>query len=88
MPSQDATINSLDSLKEAFSNVIGLAGSSDWQSVRYGTTDGWDSMAHMQLVAELETKFDVMLSTEQVIGLSTFEKARETLEAHGIRFEP
>jgi acyl carrier protein len=45
-------------------------------------------MVHMQLVAELETKFDVMLSTEQVIGMSTFEKATEALEAHGICFEP
>lgn len=74
-------------LTDAFTEAIGLSGSIDWESVKYGFTDGWDSMGHMQLIAEIESKFDVMLSTDQVIDLSSFEKAKEILTTHGICFE-
>jgi acyl carrier protein len=76
-----------DSLKEAFSAAIGLAGAIDWHSVAYGTTNGWDSMAHMQLVTDLENRFNIMLSTDEVISLSSFDKAKQIVESHGIRFE-
>ena len=41
-------------------------------------------MAHMQLIAEIEATFDVMLNTDEVISLSSFERAREILRNHGI----
>jgi len=31
-------------------------------------TPGWDSVAHMRLVAEIESAFDIMMDTEDVIG--------------------
>ena len=84
MPSSSLTA---DALKEAFSNTLGLSETTDWQSVQYGNTNGWDSMAHMQLVTELETRFNIMLSTDEVISLSSFEKAKQIIESHGIVFE-
>jgi acyl carrier protein len=53
----------------------------------YGQTKGWDSIAHMTLIAAIETQFDVMLSTEELIALSSFSKARELLQHHGVTFE-
>ena len=38
----------------------------------------------MALVAEIENSFDIMLDTDQVIGMSSFAKAVETVAAHGI----
>jgi acyl carrier protein len=84
MPSSCLTT---DSLKEAFATAIGLTGTADWHSVAYGTTNGWDSMAHMQLVTDLENRFNIMLSTDEVISLSSFDKAKQIVESHGIRFE-
>ncbi len=74
-------------LENAFVEVLGIAPDSDFDSLAYGSTAGWDSVAHMALIAEIETVFDVMLSTEEVIGLSSFHQAKETLTKHGIRFE-
>ena len=77
------------SLTEAFANTIPSAGETfNWQSAQYGTTDGWDSMAHMQLITEIESRFNLMLSTDEVISLSSFDKARQIIELHGIAFEP
>ena len=76
------------SLREVFAGALCLPADTDWSAVQYGLTAGWDSLAHMQLIAQMESHFDVMLATDQVIDLSSFKKAQEILEAHGIHFEP
>jgi acyl carrier protein len=49
----------------------------------YGA-EGWDSVGHMILVASIETAFDIMISTEDVIDLSSFGKAKEIIAKYGI----
>lgn len=73
-------------LKEAFIQAIGLPADTDFSTVRYGVTKNWDSVAHMQLIAEIENSFDIMLGTEQVIAMSSFEKAKELIASHGFEF--
>ena len=74
-------------LKSAFQTVLGLNGSTDFSKVAYGQTQGWDSVAHMALVAEIETQFDIMLETEDVIDLSSFERGKEILSTkYGVEF--
>jgi acyl carrier protein len=38
----------------------------------------------MQLIAEIENSFDIMLSTEEVIAMSSFEVAKKLIASHGI----
>ena len=73
-------------LKNAFSQALGLDGAAVHESLAYGSTQGWDSVAHMGLVAEIENTFDVMLATDDVIDLSSFPKAKEILGKYGIQF--
>ncbi len=69
-------------LDAAFRNALGLPDEAVVTDAAYGKTEGWDSVAHMQLVAAIETTFDVMLDTEEVIGLSTYDAARQILRDH------
>ncbi len=48
----------------------------------------WNSMAHMILVQEIENGFNVMLSTDEVIALSSYQKALAILSDHGIASRP
>ena len=73
-----------DKLTNAFRTALGDRRGDGFARAEYGVTDGWDSMAHMQLISELEAAFDVMLTTDEVISLSSFERAGEILKAHGI----
>jgi acyl carrier protein len=73
-------------LKNAFSQALGLDSAIAYESLAYGRTQGWDSVAHMGLVAEIENSFDVMLATDDVIDLSSFPKAKEILGKYGIQF--
>ena len=74
-------------LKNAFSEVLGVDPGSDFEGMAYGTTQGWDSVAHMALVAQIELTFDIMLSTEDLIAMSSFPKAKEIVGKYGVAFD-
>ena len=75
-------------LRTAFVDALGIdEGATDWGALAYRSIPEWDSVAHMQLVAELEDVFDIMLDTEEVIGMSSYEVAKQILAKHGVEFE-
>ena len=75
-----------EKLKIAFQQALGMPPDADFEAAKYGETEGWDSAAHMALVAEIESAFDLMLDTDEVIGMSSFKKAREFTANHGVIF--
>ena len=78
--------SSMEKLKDTFVKVLGVSPDSDFESMAYGQTPGWDSVAHMALIAEIETAFDIMLATEDVIGMRNFMKAKEIITQNGVSF--
>ncbi len=80
------TTSSLERLKSAFVTVLGVDPEADFETMAYGETPGWDSVAHMALISEIETAFDIMLPTDDVIGMSSFLKAKEIVARNGVRF--
>ena len=81
-------MDSLEKLKTAFITALALPPGTDVEHAAYGETMGWDSVAHMALVAEIETAFDIMLDTDEVIGMSSFAKAEEIVTKHGVELRP
>jgi acyl carrier protein len=79
-------MSSLEKLQAAFVSAIGVPAAANFEELAYGQTSGWDSVAHMTLVNEIETSFDIMLDTNDVIGMSSFIKAREILGKYGVVF--
>jgi acyl carrier protein len=78
--------SSMEKLKNAFVNVLGVNPDDDFESMAYGQTPGWDSVGHMALISEIESTFDLMLATDDVIGMSSFAKAKEIVARNGVRF--
>ena len=55
--------------------------------LEYQQVASWDSVGHMGLVAALEDAFEIMMDTDDIIDLSSFEKGMEILSAnYGIDF--
>lgn len=50
------------------------------QGLKYQDIKAWDSVGHMGLIANIEDAFDIMMETEDIIDLSSFEKGKEILE--------
>jgi len=73
-----------ETLKTAFVQALGIDCDFPAGELVYRQIPQWDSMAHMILVQEIESAFNIMLSTDQVIDMSSFDKALEILSQHGI----
>lgn len=54
--------------------------------LQYQGVELWDSVGHMSLVAALEDVFDIMIDTDDIIDLSSFEKGKEILAKYGVEF--
>lgn len=80
-------MTSEQNLKVAFVESLGLSPEGvDWSELKYRSVPQWDSVAHMQLVAEIEDTYDIMLDVDDVIGMSSFEAAKEILTKYGVSF--
>ncbi len=78
-------MSNLEKLRNAFNEAleIPLEGIND--ELTYGA-ENWDSVAHLALVASIESEFDIMLTSNDVIDMSSFKKAKEILEKYDIHF--
>ncbi len=69
----------IDRLKAVFAEVLSLPLDYDFESLKYRGVQQWDSVAHMQIVDLIETEFDIMLETDDVIDMSSFTRTVEIL---------
>ena len=76
-----------DKLRDCFARALGIPLERVTDDLAYNSLKEWDSVAHMALVVELETEFDVMFDTDDILGMSTVGKAREILTRLGARFD-
>lgn len=52
----------------------------------YNRHPRWDSVTHMDMVAEIEEKFNVMFDTLDITSFSTYSKGIEILKKLGVDF--
>jgi acyl carrier protein len=74
-------------LKDSFIAVLGIEPNIDWTALTYRSIPEWDSLAHMQLVAQIEESFDIMIDTQDVIDMSSFDIAKDILAKYGVSFD-
>ena len=55
-----------------------------WESVAYRRTNGWDSLAHMQIVSILERDLGVLLEPEDITDMETYSACLAILQEHGV----
>ncbi len=53
-------------------------------SLEYQGVESWDSVGHMQLMAELEDAFGIELETDDIIDFSSYEKGKEILKKYKV----
>ena len=69
-------------LDDALLLGLGLPAETDLSNLAHGTTQEWDSVAHMQLVVAIESAFGIMLETDDVIAMSDYAAIKRILREH------
>lgn len=72
-------------LSQTFLQSLNLPADTDATKLTYRSTKTWDSVGHMRLVAAIETAFNIMLTTDEILDMSSFEKACEIVKKHGVQ---
>lgn len=80
-------MSNLEKYNEAFVNSFEIT-EEKLSGLKYQDIAAWDSVGHMTLIAALEEAFDIMMDTDDIIDLSSYEKGKEILakEDYGVVF--
>ena len=54
--------------------------------LEYQAIPAWDSIGHMSLMVALEEAFEIMMDTDDIIDLSSFEKGKEIMGKYDVEF--
>lgn len=74
-------MNNLEKYNQAFIESFSVTEDA-LVNLKYQDVAAWDSVGHMGLIAALEDAFDIMMDTDDVIDLSSYEKGKEILSAN------
>lgn len=76
-------MNNLQKYNNAFMTTFNIE-EAKLAGLQYQGIDVWDSVGHMQLIAELEDAFDIMFDTDDIIDFSSYEKGKEILKKYEV----
>lgn len=72
---------------EAFKTGLGIDGEKVTKDLSYQSVMEWDSVGHMELVAELEEAFGISMDTDDIVDFNSFETGIKILEKYNIKIE-
>jgi acyl carrier protein len=73
-----------EEVRQAFAAALDLPAETDIEALEIGGDPAWDSVGHMALVAELESRFGIVLETDDLVAMSSYAKAVEILRRYGV----
>ena len=62
-----------------FEDVLKPASGYSEAELIYNEFPGWDSLAHMSIIAALELEFDCMMDMDEILDMSSLSKAIEIM---------
>jgi acyl carrier protein len=77
-------MNNLEKIENIFRQEFNLDSVFDVKTLSYQSVPEWDSVGHMSLVAALEDEFEIELEMDDIIDLSSFDVAIQTLKKYGV----
>lgn len=79
-------MTNLEKYDQAFTESLEIT-KEQLAGLEYQQIANWDSVGHMGLVAAIEDAFDIMMDTDDIIDLNSYEKGKEILsENYDVKF--
>ena len=78
-------MNNKERYDKVFCDVMQV-NASQLPELKFKESEYWDSVGHMTLVAALEDEFDIMLETEDMMSITTYEGGKDILMKYNIQF--
>ncbi len=78
-------MTNVEKLASVFADTFGIS-VAETKGLKYQGIEQWDSVGHMTLIAAIEDAFDIQMDTDDIIDMSSFEKAQEILSKYNVAF--
>ena len=69
---------------QAFMTAFDIDSSALGTDLKYESSEEWDSIGHMGLIAELEDSLDISMEMDDIIDFSSYVKGKEILKKYDI----
>lgn len=76
-------MTNLEKYNQAFIECFEI-GEDQLEGLEYQAIPAWDSVGHMGLIAALEDAFDIMMDTDDIIDLSSYDKGKEIMKKYNV----
>jgi acyl carrier protein len=82
--SGDPGVENLRKYDKVFKDCFAIDDAALGPALVYQSIMTWDSVGHMQMVANLEEVFGISMDTEDIIDFSSYEKGKAILAKYGV----
>lgn len=76
-------MDNLTKYQEIFKKIFGVE-ESELENLEYQSVEAWDSVGHMEMIAEIEDTFGIMMSAEDMMDILSYQKGIELLKKYSI----
>lgn len=80
-------MTNLEKYNQAFVKALDMEEADVNESLEYQGIPSWDSIGHMELISQLEDAFDIMMDTDDIVDLSSYNIGKEILAKYDITIE-
>lgn len=79
-------MNTLEAYTKTFTETFGIT-EEEAKNLKFQDIKAWDSVGHMGLISAIEETFDIMMETDDIIDLSSFDKGKEILAKYDVEIK-
>ncbi len=79
-------MNNKQTYDQIFIETFNVVESALGDDLNYDAVPGWDSIAHMALIAEIEESFNITMEIDDIIDFSSYNRGLEILTKYEIEF--
>ncbi len=79
-------MTTLEKYTQVFTDTFGIT-DEEAKNLKFQDIKAWDSVGHMGLISAIEEAFDIMMETDDIIDLSSFEKGKEILAKYDVEIK-
>ena len=76
-------MTNVEKYQQAFVEAFGVEKEAVCE-LKYQGISEWDSVGHMTLITMIEDAFDIMMETDDIINLNSYDKGLELLAKYGV----
>lgn len=77
----------LEKYNKVFTDLFDVEINDLTEDFNFGVAPNWNSFAHMELIAELEDTFGIMLDSEDILHFGGYENGKKILLKYNITIE-